>query len=513
MKRSDFFMPMRRQMPRQQGSGATAKNDVYLQQHGYIAQVGAGIYTHLPAGYKLFRNVKKTLSKYLLRAGCSEHQFPAIQPTAIWKESGRFETFGKIMFNFEDQHGRNVSLAPTHEVIAALTAKQFIHSYRDLPVRINQVQTKFRDETRPRGGVMRTREFTMQDLYSFDTGPETAKTSYDAVVQAYRDTLVDLRVPFCVKVQNDMGSIGGLESHEFHVLSPSGEDIYDDPHNGPQPSIEIAHTFSLGDTYTKPINAVYAGSDGAERFIYMCSFGMGIERTAAAYIEKYLQESRDLVWSWSLAPFPIVVLGARHKDAWRAYEQLLDTGYDVLIEDRTQLSFSQQWKESLLLGAPLYVIFGKKFASEERVEIYTPRTKSSRFVAPEDLLTAVVQTKKETEAIEVIEMNFPLISISSERKLAVVSLTNPIALLSNSCRLAEIGADLLGNFDKQKASKPVRRLKAGEYWLLPVIESPGESCQRSEYCGVEYFNTSSIAEFLAASGLSAIAQTDKNLSL
>ncbi|SPF38598.1 putative Proline--tRNA ligase [Candidatus Sulfopaludibacter sp. SbA4] len=502
MRRSNFFMPMRRDTIRTSNSG-TAKSDAYFDQLGYVHKIGAGIYTHLPAGYRLFGKVKTTLNKHLAAAGAAEHQFPALQPTSIWKESGRFDKFGAIMFNFLDQHGKEVSLAPTHEVLAAITAKQYVKSYRDLPIRITQTQTKFRDEKRPRGGVMRTREFTMQDLYSFDAGVDAANVSYDLIVEAYQRTLTELRIPFRVKQQADMGSIGGLRSHEFHVLAESGEDVFTDSAGQARSSIEIAHTFSLGTAYSEPVHATYADREGTEQPIYMCSFGLGIERTAASYVESYLQPGRDLVWSRALAPFPIMILGAAHKEAWRAFDSLSNAGYDPIIDDREQISFSQQWKEALLMGSPVCIVFGKRFESDGQVELYTPRTKSSRFVDPDELMKTMTEVWREVEAVELIEMSFKLALLSPATRVAVVSITSPSDLESSYCAAVETGTDLLGNFAPKKRFNGAVRLKAGDYWIIPVLEQPGMKSTpgHARHGKVEYFLTPSLSEFTREHGL------------
>jgi len=498
MKRSNFFMPMRRDTSRTSPS-ATVKSDAYFDRLGYVHKIGAGIYTHLPAGHRLFGNVKSVLNRRLVAAGSAEHQFPAIHPTSIWKESGRFEKFGPIMFNFIDQHGKGVCLAPTHEILAAITAKQFVRSYRDLPIRITQTQTKFRDEKRPRGGVMRTLEFTMQDLYAFDADAAGANVSYGLIVDAYRKTLTELRIPFRVKEQTDMGSIGGLRSHEFHVLAESGEDNYVDPEGRTVPSIEIAHTFNLGTTYTQPIAATYMDRNGTNKLIYMCSFGLGVERTAAAFVENYLRDGEDLIWSWALAPFQIVIIGAQYKEAWAAHDALEAAGFSALIDDRAHVPFAQQWKEARLMGAPIYVVFGKTFDIEEKAEVLTSLSQRMRYVDPEDVTATVREAWAEVEAAELIRMSFGLGKIDTEQKTALVRIQDPVELDRSFCETFAIGTDLLGNFGS-KRFEGEKRLRAGQFWLVPVVEQPGHEVRAAHHEGFQYYIAPSLDEFAQSFG-------------
>jgi prolyl-tRNA synthetase len=483
MKRSDFFMPMRRNNT----ARAVSRSGDYFERMGMVAQVGSGLYTHLPGAFKLFANVKSKLNEHLLAAGCSEHQFPALQPLSIWKGSGRFEVFGDIMFNFRDQHGKDVCLAPTHEVLAALTAKQFIRSYRDMPVRISQIQTKFRDETRPRGGLMRTREFTMHDLYSFDTGPETAEVSYGLIRNAYERTLTDLRLPFVIKEQSDMGSIGGMGSHEFHVLSPSGEDVYVDPGSGREyKSIEVAHIFMLGNQYTSPVQAYFTDRDGRSKEIFMCSFGLGIERTVAAYIEHYLEDDKDLLWSWALAPYKVLVLGSESGAATDLYSHLNDAGYETMIEDRTELPFGKQLREALMLGFPIYVILGKQFVAEEKVEIRAPLLNKTLYVDYEDVVPKIEELRKAILDLELVKMSFDVLEVDIESRKVFVRLESLSQLETSFCRKVECGTDLMGNFGRRKNLQGNTYLKAGQYWVVPIMKYEGGEDEIRSYDDVTY---------------------------
>jgi prolyl-tRNA synthetase len=413
MKRTNFFIPFKKNVNLDGAASA-----VYMEKMGMTHAVGAGMYTHLPLGFRVFNNLKTVLNKHLYLAGCGQHQFPALQPLSMWEASGRLEIFGNSIFRFKDQHGKDVCVAPTHEVAAAFTARQFVTSYRDLPFRISQIQTKFRDETRPRGGVLRTREFTMHDLYSFDENHEKGEISYQAIMKAYVDTLTELRIPFLLKEQDDMGAIGGVKSHEFHVITDVGEDkieINGTFHN----SLEVAHIFMLGDKYTAPIDASFVDSSGASKPIFMSSFGLGIERTAAAFLEKNLCSGQDLIWSWALAPFKICILGDA-AEMWDAYHEL-STEYDeeeILIDDRSDaaINFSGKLRENFSLGLPIYLIYGKSFKSDGEVEIRIPLLDKVKFVGVESLISTVKHYEGVIKAIELANMQFEESYWSDERR-------------------------------------------------------------------------------------------------
>lgn len=454
MKRSNFFLPMRCE----KASGEPSKSGEYCERMGMVAKVEAGIYTHLPGAYKLFQNVRATLNSHLLKAGCSEHQFPAIQPT--------------------------------HEVLAALTAKQFIRSYSDMPVRLSQIQTKFGDETQPRDGLMRTREFLRHDLYSFDTGRETAEVSYELIRKAYEQTLLDLRVPFVVKEQD---GTGGVKSHVFHVISSAGEEVYVDDGRELK-SIEIAHIFMLGDRYTKPYQACYVDRDGGSKEVFMCSFGMGIERTVAAYLEHYLADDRDLLWSWALAPYKVMIIGGQHREALAVYEQLNAAGYEAMIDDRSNVPLNQQLKEGMLMGLPVYVIFGRQFEREGMVEVKSQLLQSSTYVDPDAVLPLVQGLHSEIRDVELARMSFDILRVDRLSRKIYVNLRELSQLDHSFCQKVETGTDLLGNFANRKKLWGSMHLKAGQYWIAPVMQHDSSETQVRSYHEVPYILMPSITD-------------------
>lgn len=342
---------------------------------------------------------------------------------------------------------------------------------------------------------MRTREFTMQDLYSFDTGQETAEVSYALIREAYEQTLIDLRLPFVVKEQTDMGSIGGVKSHEFHVLSDSGEDTYFEPTSGYEAkSIEVAHIFMLGDQYTKPIKACYVDRDGHNKAVFMCSFGLGIERTVAAYLEHYLDDGRDLLWSWSLAPFKVMILGAEHPEAVDLYVRLNAAGYDAMIDDRTGIPFKQQLKEGMMMGLPIYIILGKRFDSEEKVEVKSPLLGTTTYLDLDGVVPHLEELRSEIRDVELVQMSFDILRVDRDSKKIYVKLKEPSQLENSYCRRVERGTDLLGNFGNRKQPNGYMFLKAGQYWIVPVMQLQGSETQVRTYKNVPYVLTSQFAD-------------------
>jgi prolyl-tRNA synthetase len=497
MRRSALFCPVRRE-------GRTddfSNNSYYLERMGFIHPLAAGLYTHLPLGFKLFNNVKNVLRRNLHRiVPHSEHEFPALHPRKLWEDSGRLSVFGNSIFCLEDQHGRPHVMAPTHEATAAATARAFITSYKDMPIRISQIQIKYRDEPRPRGGVIRTRQFTMHDLYSFDVDFDAAKIGYDLVKTAYIDTFRDLRLPIHVQAQEDMGAIGGDLSHEYHLETEVGEDQFLRPDGQQVKSLELAHIFMLGTGYSESLDAYFVTPDDRKLPVYMCSFGMGIERTAAAYIERYMKRGdrdAELSWSWQLAPFQIMVIGELNRSL-DAYTTLVSAGYDVLIDDR-DIRMSVALREGLMFGFPMYVIAGQK-TSRGTLEFVCRRAGIRKEIDEGDLLVEVESAKKRLTAVELAEMTGQVIEVDDYEKQIYVRFPDVHALDAVYYDRYEIGQDLIGNFGPTRRPKgQVVRLKFGEYWVRPVVSSSQGGIHAAIHNGISY---------LAADNSSAATASD-----
>lgn len=421
MRYSGFYIPTLRDDPK----------DVELVSHrlmlraGMINQLGSGIYTKLPLFYRLFIKLWQIIREEMDRAGGNEMCFPAIHPSQLWRESGRWEAYGEDMFKFFDRHNREMCLAPTHEIAAAALVKPFVNSYRDLPIRIYQTQTKFRDEVRPRGGVMRTREFTMKDFYSYDRDVPSMNRSYRAVVDGYSRVCDRTNLKYVAVQTADTGQIGGDVSHEFYTFSPSGDEtVYYCPNDFSASSnkkdegkkcdvcgspyvtakgIEVGHCFQLGTQYSKVVDLGFIGDDGRRQYVLMCSYGIGLERTIAAVIEQNYDQ-RGIVWPAKFSPFEVAIARLQpdpdmNEYAESLYKQCLGAGLDALYDDR-DVSPGEKLNDLDLIGIPLQIIVGRNSLDQGLVELKIRKTGSSQRVQKSDALQSTVQTLAELRRAE-----------------------------------------------------------------------------------------------------------------
>lgn len=468
MKQSQLLHPMRRSDSKADDACASSE---YFDSKGYTTQLSAGIYTQLPMGYRLFGNVKTILNRELENVGVGLHHFPALHPRSIWEKSGRLASFGNTMFSFQDKDGRDWCLGPTEEVLAADLAGRFIKSYRDMPLIISQTQAKYRNEARPRGGVLRTKEFTMQDAYSFDCDEDAARRSYDKIASAYRAALLEMRVPCVVQAQDDMGDIGGTASHEYHVIAEVGEDAVIDPvTREKRSSIEIAHTFMLGVIYSEAMDAYYIDSTGNRQLVFMCSFGMGIERTAAAYVEAMASRRSEFTWSWALAPFKVVILGDMCPEMSAAYNDLSTEGIDTLLDDRSDVRLGRKIKESADIGYPIRVVFGSKYRENGLIDIAIPVLKQTFTRDPSELAPFVREILPAIRAAEKAQMNFDILKVDIDSKKIFVEVQNVQQLTNSVCSTVDSCEDLLGNFGRSTQKLMGKRhLIADDYRVVPVL--------------------------------------------
>ena len=467
MLRSALFAPIQREGKKDEASHSA----YYFNKMGYTSAIGAGLYTHLPLGHILFNNVKNILNEELEKhAECSFHEFPGVAPEALWQESGRLELFGNSIFRYRDQHGKKMILAPTHEVTAAKTAAQHIRSYKELPVRISQIQNKFRDETRPRAGVIRSRQFQMHDLYSFDINKESAELGYQKVKRAYEETFRRLCIPALPVAQTDMGAIGGDGSHEFHCPAEIGDDTVVDYAGETKPSLELAHIFMLGTDYSEALNAYYVDRNNKKIPIYMCSFGMGIERTAAAYIEcniKRNHKAQELIWSWNLSPFQIMILG----DTPFCFEMYLNQkakGRRCLLDDR-DLGFGQKLAQGFQLGFPIYLVQGPK-DSAQSIQLVCRPLGIDMTISTSDIKETVEVVIDQLRAHEAVACYGTPIAIEPSQQVIFGQFKSLASMNVAIGARHDISPSKMGNFGEPKPAQQVRG-KCGKYWLNPIVAS------------------------------------------
>ncbi len=384
-----------------------------MLRSGMIRKVASGIYSWLPIGLRVLRKVENIVREEMNASGAQEVFMPMVQPKELWEETQRWEKMGPELLRIQDRHQRNFCLGPTHEEIITDIIRDNIKSYKELPLNIYQIQTKFRDEVRPRYGIMRGREFLMKDSYSFNIDEESLQETYLSMRDAYKRVLNRIGLDFKIS-KADSGAIGGDSSEEFHVLAENGEDsiaisdssefaintellLKDDEDinslNGkPSPDgngviqvkkgIEVGHIFKLGKLYAESMNASVLNSDGQKSTLFMGCYGIGISRLVAAAIEQNYDD-KGIVWPHNIAPFDINIISIGHnKDekitsaANDLYEELCEMGYSVILDDRKD-GYGAKIKDSELIGIPLNIIIGKNFLKNKEIELLGRNGKNS----------------------------------------------------------------------------------------------------------------------------------------
>ena len=410
---SKLFIPITKDLPAE----AKIKSHQLMLRTGMIRQSSAGIYSWLPLGFKVMKKIEQIVREEQNNIGAQEMLMPTIQSSDIWKESGRYDDYGEEMLRIADRQKREMLYGPTNEEQITEIFRSSVKSYKLLPQIFYHIQWKFRDELRPRFGVMRCREFYMKDAYSFDLSENDAVLSYNKMFYAYLKTFQRLGLK-SIPMKADTGPIGGDLSHEFIILADTGESkifadkrIFDVPideyknnklslnkmredfskfyavtddkfktedfnknvKKGDQlqtKGIEVGHIFYFGDKYSKPMNCSVDTKDGKKTFVKMGSYGIGVSRLVAAIIEaKYLNEK--MKWPKSVSPFDVVIIPAINKNdnsnidkAKKVYKELKTNGIDVLLDD-VEENISNKFKKHDLLGIPYQIIIGSKATKDQ----------------------------------------------------------------------------------------------------------------------------------------------------
>ena len=354
---------------------------------GFIRKLTAGIYSYLPLGFRVLSKVQNIIREEMVKAGAEEILLPALQPIDLWKKTGRDKDLAEVMIKFRDRHGKIVCLGPTHEeVITSLIAGN-VSSYKDLPRILFQIQTKFRDEIRPRFGVIRSCEFIMKDAYSFDRDEKALEKSYKKMYDAYCRIFERCGLRYKV-AEADSGFMGGGQSHEFMVPVKGGEDI------------EMGHTFKLGTKYSKPLGATYLDQSGKVRDIVMGCYGIGVNRIMAAAIEIH-NDKDGIIWPRSIAPYEITLLPLNmanekvQKASREFYEEMLKEGLDVIIDDRPERA-GVKFKDADLIGFPIQIVIGEKNLEKGKLEVKKRRDKKPELIDGKDLVKKLKELDKET---------------------------------------------------------------------------------------------------------------------
>jgi prolyl-tRNA synthetase len=407
---SGYLLPTEKQPP----ADAEAISHKLMVRAGLIRQMGAGMWTWLPAGWRVHQHVVEIIREEINAIGGQELLMPVLQPAEPWRKTGRIEI--DELFKLTDRKGSELVLAMTHEEAVTFHVAQTVNSYRDLPLILYHFQVKERDEPRPRAGVLRTREFVMKDSYSFDRDQAGLEERYELHIGAY-DRIMERTGLRFYRVESDVGMMGGLGAHEYMAPCPAGEDevalapgyaanvevarrhadvetLSDgDIVNGQrimiEPAIEIGNIFKLGTRYSEPLGANYLDEHGDEQPIWMGSYGIGPARIVAAAVEQFADEY-GISWPRALAPFAVhlVAIGKagtpEREAAERLYETLLQGGIDVLYDDRDTAGPGEKFAEAELLGCPLRLTVGRKSLESGEVEVQVRRGRAAAAPLPLD---------------------------------------------------------------------------------------------------------------------------------
>jgi prolyl-tRNA synthetase len=417
---SEYLLPTERQPP----ADAEAISHKLMVRAGLIRQMGAGMWTWLPAGWRVHQRVVAIVREEMDAIGGQEMLMPVLQPADPWRKTGRLEI--EELFKLQDRKGSELVLAMTHEEAVTFHAAQLIRSYRDLPLILYHFQVKERDEPRPRAGVLRTREFVMKDSYSFDRDPAGMEERYELHVTAY-DRIFERTGLRYYRVEGDVGMMGGVGAHEYMAPCAAGEDevvltdsgyaanaevvrarlgveslsegdVFEGEPIRLEPAIEVANIFKLGTRYSEPLGARYLDESGAEHPVWMASYGIGPARIVAAAVEQFADES-GISWPAALAPFQVHLVTLGRPDtpermaADRVYETLVGGGIETIYDDR-QIGPGEKFAEADLLGCPLRLTVGRRSLESGEIEVHLRRSSTaapglSLEAGPEELIRAV----------------------------------------------------------------------------------------------------------------------------
>ena len=410
---SKYFIPTVKEIPQEAESIAHQ----LMLRAGLVRMLVAGVYSYLPSGLRVLNNIQAIIRQEMNAAGAQELLLPCLQPQELWDRSGRNTQMEEIMVRFTDRRGRKMCLGPTHEEVITDLVSHQVNSYKQLPLILYQIQTKFRDEIRPRFGLVRSCEFIMKDAYSFDLDENGMELNYKLMYDAYVAIFKRLSLN-CVIIEADTGVMGGSGSHEFMVLAESGEDTVSlcgtcgyattlkialcpqcGAHMHEKKAIEIGHIFKLGTKYSHTLSALFTDEKGARKPIVMGCYGIGVSRALAAIIETN-HDADGIVWPAGLAPFDveIVPLNITHEEskalAFEIYRQLCALGVNALLDDRDERS-GVKFKDADLIGIPVRIIIGTKTLSQNTVELQKRHDKSICAIPIEGVAHAILKFLRE----------------------------------------------------------------------------------------------------------------------
>jgi prolyl-tRNA synthetase len=431
MRLSRYFLPILRETPKE----AEIVSHRLMLRAGMMRQEAAGIYAFLPLGLRVLHKICRIVREEQDRSGAIELLMPTIQSAELWRESGRYDAYGKEMLRIKDRHEREMLYGPTNEEMITAIFRAYVKSYKDLPLNLYHIQWKFRDEVRPRFGLMRGREFLMKDAYSFDIDQKGAQHSYNKMFVAYLRTFARMGLK-SIPMRAESGPIGGNLSHEFIILASTGEsevfchkdyldlpvpgedvnfedvpglqrivdrwtaqyaatsDMHDAAAFGKLPAdkqvsargIEVGHIFYFGTKYSEPMKATVTNHDGKEVAVHSGSYGIGPSRLVAAIIEAS-HDAAGIIWPEPVAPFKVVILNLKQGDAAtdgaceQLYRDLTSKGIDVLYHDLDERP-GAKFATADLIGMPWQVLVGPRGLAEGKVEVKRRADGSRETISP-----------------------------------------------------------------------------------------------------------------------------------
>jgi prolyl-tRNA synthetase len=432
MRLTNYFIPTLRDTPKE----AQIVSHRYMLRAGMIQQASSGIYSWLPMGYRVLRKIEQIVREEQDAAGAQEVLMPTIQSADLWRESGRYDDYGKEMLRIQDRHERDMLYGPTNEELITDIFRTHVKSYRALPLSLYHIQWKFRDEVRPRFGIMRGREFLMKDAYSFDLNFENSVSAYNKMFVAYLKTYARMGLK-AIPMAADSGPIGGDMSHEFVILAETGEsEVYchkdwleldvlsqdidvagdlqpvvdsflsryaatdekHDPATCPVPEadlittrgIEVGHIFYFGTKYSEVMGARVTGPDGKDVAVHMGSYGVGVSRLVGGIIEAS-HDDRGIIWPEAVAPFHVGLVNIKVGDeactgvCEALYRDFNNAGVETLYDDRDERT-GAKLADMDLIGLPWQVVVGPRGVKNGVVEVKNRRTGETEEMSPEAVL-------------------------------------------------------------------------------------------------------------------------------
>lgn len=405
MRQSELFTKAKREAPKDE----EAVNAQLLIRAGFVDKVMAGVYTFLPFGWRVLKKIENIIREEMNAVGGQEVLMPVLHPKEVWEKTGRWEGF-EALYKIKGKDKREMALGPTHEEIIVPLAKKFINSYKDLPVYLYQIQTKFRDESRAKSGLLRGREFLMKDLYSFHAAEEDLEQYYEKIKKSYKKIFEKIGIGCLTYLTFASGGTFSKYSHEFQTLTPAGEDkihtcekckiainqeIINEQKSCPECSsknlktekaVEVGNIFKLKTKYSSAFNLKFKDRQGNEKDVIMGCYGIGLNRLMGAIVEIY-HDGKGIIWPETVAPFIIHLLNLsdkRRAKSEKVYRTLQKAGIEVLYDDRDDISVGEKFADADLIGIPYRAVISDK--TGDKIEIKKRNEKKTRLVSEKELI-------------------------------------------------------------------------------------------------------------------------------